>query len=390
MMFFSQSTPRSGITLASTRPSRIITLLAGAVIFAGAGSLIVCAADGPDMIRVLREFNHPNRAPAEARNAPPLPKIFLPQVAARRQGSQPLSPHVLSFAPAGASFQPVPRALPAPLLPAPLLQAPRLQAPRLQAPLSPEPSAGGETSGNPYLPRRVRSRTSPPAEGAGSAVATNYCVRLCDGFAFPVGHASGSWGVQEATCRAACPGADTLLYSAPAGAKDFDALSRNGSPYSALPAAFRYRQKITNACTCRAIGATQSASAVLRDLTLKPGDLVMTRAGTRHFDGAERFPYRPAAFSDAIARLTVKREVAIVRAMDLASLREGMTSSAPPTLRARVVTDSHQAERVAARARPIESARNLPRGFVILQAREKLAPLVLHGVKRPAGIVALN
>ncbi|OYU46872.1 MAG: hypothetical protein CFE31_19460 [Rhizobiales bacterium PAR1] len=362
MKLFPGSAPSSSISFL-----RIATIVAGVVIFAGAGTLLVRAGDGPDMIKVLRDYNRAQRAPVEVQPMAPLPQIFQPR-------AQPKLMHVLSYAPRSEPFAPVPRALPAP----------------------PQPPEHGLSNVQPkasngYFPKQARHQPSQTTDGAGLSVATNYCVRLCDGFAFPIGHASGSFGVQEAACRSACPGADTALYSAPAGAKDFDSLTRNGSPYSALPAAFRYREKITNACTCRPIGATQSASTILRDITLKAGDLVMTRAGARHFDGARQFPYRPTAFSEAIAKLTVKREVDVVRAMEVASVRGILSGTASADLRNRVVMDIRQAERSAIRVLPaIENTRGMPRGFVELRAREKTVPVVLHGVKRPAGLVALN
>ncbi len=66
--------------------------------------------------------------------------------------------------------------------------------------------------------------------------------------------------------------------------------ARGGANYSALPTAFRYRDRYDKACTCRPKGSTQSASALLNDFTLRRGDLAMTRTGMRHFDGIKTYP----------------------------------------------------------------------------------------------------
>jgi hypothetical protein len=137
------------------------------------------------------------------------------------------------------------------------------------------------------------------------------------------------------------------------------------------------------------VGATQSARALLTDATLRRGDLVMTRTGARHFDGSARLPYKPAHFSDAVASLTNRREIAVIRAMEVASLRDGGGSQAVAFVRNRVVVDVRQAEENAARAVSIKAS-SMPRGFVELQAREHSRPTTLQVVRRAPGLVALN
>ena len=347
---------------------RFVVLAFGAVIFGGAGTLLVKASDNPEMVRVMREFNRPIRQAVEAyvpRPTAPLPQIF------RAKIQHPVQ--ALSYAPRSEPLQPLQRLTPEALQVRP--QQPAVQAEHIE----PRPAK-----------KQARQRLATSSTGNGAVVATNYCVRLCDGYAFPIGETgTGAWNVQESACRSACPGAETALYSAPAGAKDFDALSRGGQPYSALPAAFRYREKISNACTCRPVGATQSSAALLTDYTLRRGDIAMTRLGARHFDGSTRYPYRANHFSDALVKLTNKKEIAVIRAMEVASVRGILSERASPDVRNRVVVDVRQAERSAARAKTVE-ARGLSRGFVELQAREKIGPVTMQTVTRPRGLVALN
>jgi len=124
------------------------------------------------------------------------------------------------------------------------------------------------------------------------------CVRLCDGFFFPVGPVGGnsSLASHEADCAGLCPDAPTALYIEPAGSdKIEEAASIKGAPYTALPVAFRHRQTSDNTCTChRLIGANYS---LLRDFTLRKGDSVMTARGFRVFQGASRLPYAQSNFT---------------------------------------------------------------------------------------------
>ena len=127
------------------------------------------------------------------------------------------------------------------------------------------------------------------------------CVRLCDGYAFPLAapYKGAKIETQEAACAATCPGAETALYL---GASSADGIAtataaRDGRSYSSLPTALAYTRTVSNSCTC---GAPKSASgdlmAVLRDMTLRRGDAVMTRAGFRIFAGLNDGPHKPTDF----------------------------------------------------------------------------------------------
>jgi len=252
---------------------------------------------------------------------------------------------------------------------------------RLSAPL---PAAARAVSPSP----RGRQILSHQAKGRLSATATNYCVRLCDGYAFPIGDAArNSGGAQEMACRSACPGAPTALFTAPAGARDFNDMSRGGLRYTSLPMAFRYRKERIAACSCNAVGATQSVSALYSDPTLRRGDLAMSARGMLHFDGGVRLPHQRAQFSDALARLTNKREIALVRGMEAASLRDGMSSGATSAVKARVIAEIRQSEQRAS----AEAARQAPGtgGFVELTGTAGRATTP-PTARRPAGLVAMN
>jgi hypothetical protein len=122
------------------------------------------------------------------------------------------------------------------------------------------------------------------------------CVRLCDGFFFPVPASAGPDAGTEGVCRALCPSAGVALYVLPANSDRIeDAANARGEPYSALPAAFRYRSAGASACGCRRAG--EPGLAYWRDPTLKSGDAVMTADGIVVFRGAVGgAPYTSEAF----------------------------------------------------------------------------------------------
>jgi hypothetical protein len=128
------------------------------------------------------------------------------------------------------------------------------------------------------------------------------CVRLCDGFFFPVGPFSGGQAIASAdsSCAGICPDAPTALYFLPPGSDRIeDATSTSGARYTALPVSLRYRTTLDGACACRrAVGQTPP---YWQDPTLRKGDAVMTAGGFVVFRGAGHAPYSHRDFTTLAA-----------------------------------------------------------------------------------------
>jgi hypothetical protein len=79
------------------------------------------------------------------------------------------------------------------------------------------------------------------------------CVRLCDGFAYPISYSTyASHFSQDATqCQQNCAApAELYVYRNP-GQELEQAISLTGSPYKDLPVAFKYRKSYTAGCSCK-------------------------------------------------------------------------------------------------------------------------------------------
>ena len=83
------------------------------------------------------------------------------------------------------------------------------------------------------------------------------CVRTCDGYYFPMSFSTTPeffYRDQDA-CQAMCPGVDVRLYAHRSGIEEpEDMVSLSGEPYTALPAAFAYRDpgfKRPGGCACK-------------------------------------------------------------------------------------------------------------------------------------------
>jgi hypothetical protein len=109
--------------------------------------------------------------------------------------------------------------------------------------------AGAVVSPLPYPDRAAsdHERARPPA------TYRTVCVRLCDGYYFPIRHGvtRASFTDDAAACQARCPRESQLFYL-PATGEMHDAVAVDGGTrYRNLPNAFRYRKALVDGCTCR-------------------------------------------------------------------------------------------------------------------------------------------
>ncbi|WP_058620051.1 DUF2865 domain-containing protein [Methylobacterium indicum] len=149
------------------------------------------------------------------------------------------------------------------------------------APPRPRLQLAIEQTGEPAGFARTRDRT--------------VCVRTCDGYMFPLANLEGrdALPAHQEACQAACPGAETALYTVRAGQELDRAVSLDGRPYRSLAAAYIYRTRQVQSCACRP-GEGGYARLLLRDATLRPGDAVAAGPGPRAV-GAKVFAGRDRA-----------------------------------------------------------------------------------------------
>jgi Protein of unknown function (DUF2865) len=127
-----------------------------------------------------------------------------------------------------------------------------------------------------------------PDEGAGTpseppqagGTFSTVCVRTCDGFYFPVSYATvpSRFPDDERACHRMCPAAEVALYAYRNPGENMSrAVSIGGKPYSELPNAFRYRQELNPACSCKRPNESWAeALQQTQDETIQRGDIVVT------------------------------------------------------------------------------------------------------------------
>jgi Protein of unknown function (DUF2865) len=133
---------------------------------------------------------------------------------------------------------------------------------------SPYRSPGGSS------PSTFGAYAYPSYRGEGADAPASYtatyrtlCVRLCDGFYFPISFATRGNGLARDAeqCTASCGLEARLFYHPNPGGSVEGMTDLLGRAYSALPTAFTYRKTLVTGCSCR-----PPPPAVAADGTLGP------------------------------------------------------------------------------------------------------------------------
>lgn len=93
------------------------------------------------------------------------------------------------------------------------------------------------------------------------------CVRMCDGFFFPVSFATSEdgFGRDAAVCRSMCPGAEAELFvHRNPGETVENLVSVTGMPYGDLPNANRFRVAYVEGCGCQPSADRRTMASLIR------------------------------------------------------------------------------------------------------------------------------
>lgn len=138
----------------------------------------------------------------------------------------------------------------------------------------------------------------------GGSGAKTWCVRLCDGFYFPISYSTNSSNYRRdlQICQGRCPGADVSLYSHPGYLDPEDMVSTvSGERYTALPTAFLYRTKVVPNCGCE-LKAPEVRTAKT------DGETTTVEAGK---DGAANQDAEPSQTAEVADEIDIEEPVAL-------------------------------------------------------------------------------
>ena len=112
--------------------------------------------------------------------------------------------------------------------------------------------------------------------GFGSSQYATYrtvCVRLCDGYYFPISFATlpGRFAQDVDVCQSKCAAPVELYYHPnPGGAMEQAVSAKSQEPYTRLKSAFRYRKEYVQGCSCKETEYVPPAGTVTVPLPVTP------------------------------------------------------------------------------------------------------------------------
>lgn len=164
----------------------------------------------------------------------------------------------------------------------------------------PEPTFAGSSE-----PKTATAPAPAPRLASWAFWGRTMCVRTCDGYVFPVGNLNGRGDLpaHQTACSAACPGAQTQLYSLPLGyglADPGNARSVvDGSLYQNLRTALLFRKQLVPNCSCSGPTHIATPFPLMLDPTIRSGDVVTGDAGdAKVYGGTGAIPHRPRDLAD--------------------------------------------------------------------------------------------
>ena len=97
------------------------------------------------------------------------------------------------------------------------------------------------------------------------------CVRLCDGYFFPLANTGGNRDAAQQMCQAQCPATPTQLFFITGDSALERAVGADGTPYTSLANAFRYRTTYDASCSCRVDGQSWAEALAQAEQMLGSG-----------------------------------------------------------------------------------------------------------------------
>jgi hypothetical protein len=101
-------------------------------------------------------------------------------------------------------------------------------------------------------PRSHDRRRERPARGTGTLTYRTLCVRLCDGFYFPMSYATypDRFALDAKRCERSCPARSRLFVHRNPGESVAEMVDLDGRSYRDLPTAFLHQLRYVPDCTC--------------------------------------------------------------------------------------------------------------------------------------------
>lgn len=192
------------------------------------------------------------------------------------------------------------------------------------------------------------------------------CVRLCDGFFYPISYSAyGARVGQDAErCQANCA-APAELYVHPAGREIEQAISLQGSAYMDLPVALRFRKEFVKGCSCK---QAEYSPAEIEAANKRAAADAAAPPPVKGQGGAKRQPPAQAAAPEAAPQAAAPASDQALPSLDLDITGSNLPAS-PAATPAPPPPAPQAAEETPAPPAPPAEAASAPSGSTIAKSR---------------------
>jgi hypothetical protein len=123
------------------------------------------------------------------------------------------------------------------------------------------------------------------------------CVRLCDGYHFPLSVKTGDKKEAEAACQIGCPGASVKVFTRRGEDMD-DAVANDKSIYKKLANAKAFQKSASASCGCFN-NTTATRGPVFNDPTMRQGDFIIVDGKAMTLKPGAQEPYDQSDYVEA-------------------------------------------------------------------------------------------
>lgn len=214
------------------------------------------------------------------------------------------------------------------------------------------------------------------------------CVRLCDGYYFPISEATTHPSFQRDVnkCEASC-GSEARLFYMPSGETNAEEMTDlTGQPYTELPHAFKYRKTLVSGCACKPMpwseAARQQHRAYARAEAQQLGGAATAQVEVAQAEErapASRYPLPPSLSGPGVAVISANGTVMLSEAAPAAT-RDDQLQSADA---GEAVTEASEATIGAGGVRAAADA--MPKPGLRARARLDRQKVTIINAAAPAG-----
>ena len=184
------------------------------------------------------------------------------------------------------------------------------------------------------------------------------CVRLCDGYYWPISHTASrrDFRADAKACESSCGEEARLFYQSNSSTDAAALIDASGRRYRDLPNAFVYRKRLIDGCTCKPMPWTEAERMRHRQYATAQAGAEVLAGGAGSSAPASRDAEVVAGGDTPATPPMAESNLAVVDAAPEEAVESPVASDVSPTTRVEVSTSGEHLQSQAGATEPLERA----------------------------------